>query len=46
MSKTSRRNKAERVLASKLGNYHACAGSSMGEKHHLFTKPGSKQIKG
>jgi hypothetical protein len=45
MSKTSRRNKAERRLASKMGNYTSMQSKSSARQNG-FNKPGSKQIKG
>lgn len=45
MSKTSRRKKAERRLASKMGNYNTFHGRSPASGH-VLNKPGTKQIKG
>ena len=43
MSKSSRRKKAERKLASKMGNYNTMNGKT-GIPAGAFIKPGSKQI--
>jgi hypothetical protein len=45
MSKTSRRKKSERKLASKMGNYQVMSNKSS-KGTNAFCKPGSKQIKG
>lgn len=44
MSKTSRRKRATRRLASKMGNYNAFGGQSP-ESNLKFTKPGSNKLK-
>jgi len=45
MSKKSRRVRAERRLASKMGNFTSFGGRAPNEKGTLYTKPGSKKLK-
>lgn len=46
MSKSSRKRKAERRLASKMGNYLSQSNHVSKKGLPSFCKPGTKQIKG